>query len=213
MRKVLLLFLLIACTVTEAQEVIGYYHSNYFNQDFEVRLDCLDKVYKEKKVHLADGVRHIYFQVQCDEPNVKAYIQMDPGDALGFVKDIKKNAVKLKKWVSKKSRLQEKTDDGELNDFYFVGEGGKYIQPTIGYESGLDYNVMFIRGKEGEPILQCKGDEANNEGDIKFKINGWNLILSNMDNEIAEIEKLINKAISRKEEIKAQRLQERKTAK
>lgn len=210
-RAIFLLLMLFVSTVSNAQEVVGKYHSAYFDKDFEIRLDCLDRVYADKKIRPSDRARHIYFQVQCDEPNVKAYIQMDPDEALDFVKTLKKNAAKVSKWLAQKGRVQEKSGDGEINHFYFVGEGGNYVQPVVGYESDQDYTILFIKGKKGEPVLQYKGDEANNEGDIKFNIDGWNLILSDFDKEITEIETLISKTIDRKTEIDSQMRQEKKT--
>ncbi len=196
MKKYLLFIALLTfCTNTNAQKVIGVYHSQFYNQNFNVELDCKEAKFDGKDIGRKEYPNQIYLQVHTNEGNKKAYIQLSNSEAKNFGKKLLNTYNKMQRWAEKAKGDQKKADEGEVKLFF--SEYDKVLAcDNVGRETGQDYAIYFIKDAASGRIY-FKGEEVKNEGKIPMRLSGWDLVIASLD-EIKQIEELLNAAVSLK---------------
>jgi hypothetical protein len=175
-----------------AQEKVGAYHSTYYQEDFDVVIDNLKARFYGYQPRKSEKPQ-IYFEVKCEEDDVRAFIMLNLYSIKSFKSSLDKLGTRFAEW-SEKSPLSEQlvVDDVDVNLFFIRTRPSGRVD--IGFESGLDYEVFFARDENDTPYIEYRGDSASNEGKIDFKIKGWSIKISDQDKDIPEIKAALDKA-------------------
>lgn len=196
------MFLCILCKSIYAQELVGTYHSNYYDQDYAVLVDCMESRYANKEINPKSG-RDILLEVNSNDLGIRAFVKMSPSAAKGFANKLMHEWEKYIKSKDSNSDPQEGFGNGNVT-LYFTKETkpNKFI---FAKETGVDFTKQFKK-ENNKFILYYDGEDANNEGNTPLKLSSWNIYISDVS-EIEQIGNLLNKAI----EIQASSSRELKT--
>lgn len=198
MNKIIICLIAFIFSVSlSAQEKAGTYHLKYYQEDFDVIIDNLKARFNGYTPRKNESPQ-IYFEVECEEDDVRAFIMLNQFGIKWLKSDLESLGKRFAEW-SEESPLSEQLiiNNAEVDLFFIRTKPSGRID--IGYESGLDYAVFFARDYNGTPFIEYIGDSASNEGKLDFKIKGWSLIISDPEKEIPEINAALDKATERME--------------
>lgn len=161
-----------------AQEKVGAYHSTYYQEDFDVVIDNLKARFYGYQPRKSEKPQ-IYFEVKCEEDDVRAFIMLNLYSIKSFKSSLDKLGTRFAEW-SEKSPLSEQlvVDDVDVNLFFIRTRPSGRVD--IGFESGLDYEVFFARDENDTPIL------ADNITEHKNRI--YKFVLYGTEKEISKVQ-------------------------
>lgn len=197
MKKPVLVILSVLFALTSnAQKVQDTYTMSDTGKKYEVITDCMEAKYKDKDFLKKKYDQDVFLQVDVAEEGVKAYIQLSASDAKSFAKNLQKTYAKAKEWAAYTSINQKRAGSKECN-LYFTRYDSTLEGTVYGRETGQDYEVFYKKNPSGDVKLLFKGESANNEGDIPFKLAGWKLVISSKE----ELQQIVNALLKASESL------------
>ena len=174
-----------------AQTIVGTYHSNFYNQDLNVELDCKEAKFAGKDITKKEYPKKIYLQVYTADLGKKAFIEFSTSAAKKFGKELLSRYNAMKTWAKSSNKEEKSVKDSEVTLFFSTFDEA-FNKEIVGCETGQDYTLYFIKDNKGERVYY-RGEAAKNEGKTNISISGWGLVITSLE-EVQQIDNLLNKA-------------------
>lgn len=187
-----LAFSLLLSLGLKAQVVVGSFYLSVMDTEYKVIVDDMAKRFENKPISDEFRDKRIYVQVDLEEPDLVAFVELKPKSAMKNIEKVLKNFDKGIAYSQKTNQFRKKIDDDEV-DIYLNKKDSLTKVSIYGYESGQDYDIFIEQGPDGNLFLSYIGGMVRSEGDDGLMAKGWRMTFSSKE-EITQLYDLVCKA-------------------